>query len=421
LFKNAKDAIEYIESCRRRKYNLSSVESLFAKYDNFHLKIKTVHVGGTNGKGSTTNFINNVLIESGYKVGLFTSPYLICHNDRIRINNTYISDDDILEIINKYYDDFQLLNLSFFEIDTFIALYYFYINKVDIAVIEVGLGGRLDATNVIRPLISVVVNIGMDHMEYLGNTLESIAFEKAGIIKDNTPFYTMETKEECINVFKKTCELHNAEYNQIKPPVNVKFNEESTTFELDGETYQLQGSATYQPLNATLAINVCKRLKNLGFDKINLDTIKSGIYKSFWLGRFEKISSTPLVYIDGGHNAPAIKVLCETLNMYKSKGYKIKIIFSALKDKEYTVMLHELMEVSDDITVTQFDAVTYRFSDAKTLLGDLPLKINENWHKLYHEVMNITDEKALTVFLGSIYFIAKVRAYHYQQRGEQNV
>ncbi|HHU27635.1 TPA: bifunctional folylpolyglutamate synthase/dihydrofolate synthase [bacterium] len=417
MFQTAKDAIEYIELTRRRKYNLDAMFKMLEKYNNFHHSLKLVHIGGTNGKGSSVHFLSSILINSGYKVGTFTSPYLISHHDRIRINNVYISDDDLLNIINLFYNDFEEFQLSFFEMDTFIALYYFYIYKVDIAIIEVGLGGRLDATNVINPLVSAVTNIGFDHMDYLGNTLEKIAFEKAGIIKEKTPFITTETKDECLNVFKKVCLDKEAEFIKVNEPANVKINEDSTVFEIDNQIYQIQGTAVYQPKNAALAIALANRLSLIGFNKINDITIKEGINKSFWFGRFERLSNKPLIYIDGAHNVPAVKILTETLNLYKEKGYKIRIIFSSLKDKDYKSMLELLKGVSDDITITEFETVKFRFASASELAKGFDVKVEVDYKKLYDETYYIKEDKVLTIFVGSLYFISLVRAYHFATRG----
>lgn len=416
MFQNASQAISYIELTRRSKSNLDSMFKMLNRYDNFHHKIKYVHIGGTNGKGSTVHFLSSILIKAGYKVGTFTSPYLVSHHDRIRINNKFIEDEDLLNIVNKFYNDFEGLQLSFFEMDTFIALYYFYVNKVDIAIIEVGLGGRLDATNVIFPLISAVTNIGLDHMDLLGDSLEKIAFEKAGIIKDNTPFYTSENKGECLEVFTSVCNKKGAQINLIKEPSNIIFGDDETTFTLNKEEFIIKGNATYQPINASLAISIAKKLSLTGFDKLNINIIKEGLKSSFWSGRFERLSNKPLIYIDGAHNVAAINVLKDTLSLFKKRGYHIRIIFSSLKDKDHNSMLTILKSISDDITVTEFDVVKYRFASAEELATGYSVKVEKDYKKLYDETYKLEDNKILTIFVGSLYFISMVRAYHFKDR-----
>ena len=175
-------------------------------------KLKCVHVAGTNGKGSTSSFIAQVMKESGYKVGLYTSPFLIHHNDRFRINGVDMSDKDLLRYINMTTHLWEPYALTMFEIDTLIAIWYFIDQKVDIAIFEVGLGGRLDATNVIMPLVSVITTIGYDHMDFLGNTLDLIAFEKAGIIKENTPIISYAQEAVVNEVFRRVATERNAPY-----------------------------------------------------------------------------------------------------------------------------------------------------------------------------------------------------------------
>ena len=178
---------------------------------NPHLNFKSVHIAGTNGKGSTAHMISSVLQESGYKVGLYTSPHLKDFRERIRINGEMISEKSVIEFVDEYKNPFEAINMSFFEMTVAMAFHHFSEEKVDIAIIETGLGGRLDSTNIINPLVSVITNIGIDHDALLGNTIEEIATEKAGIIKENTPVIVGRNQEECSEIFIKNAKKLNSE------------------------------------------------------------------------------------------------------------------------------------------------------------------------------------------------------------------
>ena len=184
-FQKAEDVIAIIEQRKNRGYGLDHFKQYMASLGNPQNRLRSIHVAGTNGKGSTTNDIRSILQAAGYKVGSFTSPFMITHLDRIRINDQDIREDAFLEITNRFYDSWMEWDLSMFEIDMCIAVFYYLEEQADFCVFETGLGGRKDATNILQPLVSVITNIGMDHMEFLGDTLEKIAGEKAGIVKED--------------------------------------------------------------------------------------------------------------------------------------------------------------------------------------------------------------------------------------------
>jgi dihydrofolate synthase / folylpolyglutamate synthase len=417
MFKTAAEAINYIETMRVKRKDFKYLVELFARYDNFQNKFKSIHVAGTNGKGSTTNFIRSILQQAGYKVGTYTSPYLEVHNDRIRINNYFISDEDYLKIANHFYVEVVSGNYTFFEIDTLIALYYLYINKVDYAVIEVGLGGRLDATNVILPLLSVITNIGFDHMEYLGDTIEKIAFEKAGIIKEGVPVVVgCANPLTVLNMFKDIATLRNAHLYISQRPDKIELDNSDLTFVFEDEIYRVKGEAFYQNENASLAIKAIKILNEKYGINITSKIIKEGLYNTFWLGRFEKIMDSPRVYVDGAHNSHGIRALAETLDNLKKKGHTIKIVFAALTDKETDKMVTELLTITKDLYITEFDF--YRCKKAIDIAKNFNLKSYDNFKKLIDELilgMN-KNSKEILVITGSLYFITQVRTYLLEKR-----
>ena len=220
-FSSSQEVIHLIEQKRRNGIDLRQLKQYMEAKGNPQLRLKCIHVGGTNGKGSTTNVLASVLMEAGYKVATFTSPYLETHHDRIRINDVFIDEATIVAYANAYYDEWVAHDLSMFEIDMFIATQYFVEQEVDIAIFEVGLGGEQDATNIIDPLVSVITNIGLDHMEFLGNSYRAIATAKAGIIKQGKALITSEDREECLAVFAQTCEKRSAEMILVKEIKNV--------------------------------------------------------------------------------------------------------------------------------------------------------------------------------------------------------
>lgn len=410
-FKTAEEAIHYIQSKVVKNKVFDSIKQLFEQYDNFQNELKCIHVAGTNGKGSTTHFLATILQESGYMVGTFTSPYLIKHNDRIRINNQYIEDQTLLELVNRYYEDFEKYQLNFFAIDTFLCLRYFYEQQVDYCVIEVGLGGRFDATNIITPLISVITSINYDHMAILGNTLEEISYEKAGIIKKNGYCIVGYVDDLSFSVISSYASEMNARITRNKIPTQVKIKNNRCEFEFDNQKFQINSLALYQTRNASLAIKVAQELNQFGLC-VPSNAIHQGILRSNWLGRFEKMCDNPLVFIDGAHNEEGIQALIETLKIFK-KDYKISILFSALKDKETSKMIDTLMKVSDRFAVTTFDF--YRAAPTVLLKGNRDIEVFENYQEAYLDFIQKATATTLIVVTGSLYFITKIREFILQQ------
>ncbi len=418
MFKNAKEAVDYIENLKGIKSNFENAKNLFAKYGNFQNELKCIHVAGTNGKGSTTNFIRSILQEANYKVGTFTSPYLEVHNDRIRVNNNFISDADFLFIANKFYDDITSRNYAFFELDTLIALYYIYISKVDYAVIEVGIGGRLDATNVITPILSVITNIGYDHMEKLGDTLEKIAYEKAGIIKNNIPVIVgCNLASEAKKVIKNEAIKKQAPFIESDSPKEVFINDQYLHFTLD-TSYITSCMALYQSENASLAISAINYLVEKNIIKVSKEAIFKGIKNTFWLGRFERMLNNPKVYIDGAHNIHGISALVTTIQQFIDKGYNPKIVFSALKDKETSKMLEKLLSLRREIYVTEFDF--YRSKKAIEIAGNYDVFVQEDWKVLIKDLISQSQEHNIIIITGSLYFISQVRPFLLEMRSDMN-
>jgi len=332
---------------------------------NPHKNLQTIHVAGTNGKGSVSSMIASVLIESGYKVGLYTSPHLVKFNERISINGEYISDIDLINLSEKYLKISGKWNSTFFEITTVMAFDYFARNNVDFAVIETGMGGRFDSTNVLSPMISIITNIDLEHREYLGNTLGEITFEKAGIIKKNTPVVVSDCNISITNIFKEIANKNNSDIffaDEHCKVSNINFRK-NFIMTLDLQTnmkkykdLSIDLCGYHQINNLKSVITTIEVLK----EKISINTraIYNGlnaIRKNIKMcGRIQLINTSPDIVLDTAHNPASIKALIKTLSL---SGYdnKWNIIFSALSDKDVEQVLKQLYPICDKLFLTSLE------------------------------------------------------------------
>lgn len=398
MFNSIHEALEVLETRRNMTLGIDLLTQALEALGNPQNKLNCIHIGGTNGKGSTTNFTRSILQNAGYRVGTFTSPHLVKHNDRIRINDVMIPDSVLLDYINQTVPYWEKYQLSMFEIDMMISILYFIDQEVDWVVYEVGLGGRLDATNVIHPRVIAITNIDFDHMRILGNTLEAIAYEKAGIFKDSVPVLTTEKKLEAIQVFKNETQRHASKFIQVDIPFYTT-HKNSYQFEVSNISIVLKDQGIYQIENTALAIQIIKEL-NLG---IADETIKKGIETTHWAGRFEQIQ--PGVYLDGAHNEQGVQRLVDSLQILPKPHI---IIFTALGDKEHHSMVKRLKKASDALIITEFDF--YRAAKAHELAHDLDVIIVEDYHDALIKGLELKQQGSLIV-TGSLYFISLARDY----------
>lgn len=308
------------------KDDLSNTIALCELLNNPQIKIKTIHVAGTNGKGSVSHMLASIFQEAGYKTGLYTSPHLKDFRERIKINGKQISKKEVLTFVKKHKNKFEKISLSFFEWTVGLAFHYFEKQNVDIAIIEVGLGGRLDSTNVIKPEVSVITNISLDHQYLLGNTIKKIAKEKAGIIKYKTPVIIGETQKDTTQVFKEIATKKNAP---------IFFADKYKT-----PTYNCELKGNYQQKNIRAVTKTCDILKTKGW-KINSSHIKKGIknvVKNTQLkGRWQILNSKPLTICDTAHNIAGIK---EVIKQIKQTPHTdLHIVFGMVNDKDYEPIL----------------------------------------------------------------------------------
>ena len=402
-FQKAEDVIAIIEQRKNRGYGLDHFKQYMASLGNPQNRLRSIHIAGTNGKGSTTNDIRSILQAAGYKVGGFTSPFMITHLDRIRINNQDIREEAFLGITNRYYDSWMEWDLSMFEIDMCIAVFYYLEEQVDFCVFETGLGGRKDATNILQPLVSVITNIGMDHMEFLGDTLEKIAKEKAGIVKEGIDLITAEDKECCLQVFQKHTASAHAQCIKIGEISNIQETADGLSFDYGNvKDVALYGKARYQCRNAALAIEVCLYLQRQGHIRLTEVQLRTGLHQAVWIGRFETISKEPLIILDGAHNADGIHALCETLKQMED----VQVLFSVLKDKNFEAMLQELETVCGEILVVPF--YNERALDVRLLEGRKHIHLMESYERAIPHALQKVKPLVIT---GSLYFISDVRKY----------
>ena len=406
MFNNIEEALDNLMSRGNNKKIISSDEKMrrvFARLGYPEANLEIIHVAGTNGKGSTVNYIRSILEQAGYRVGTFTSPHLTTHNDRIRINNIPISDDHLLQIINETYPMWEEFNLGMFEIDVLISIIYFSHLDPDFVIFETGIGGTYDATNAITPILSVITNVGMDHMNLLGDTLPEIAEQKAGIIKMHTPVVTTEYKDEVLDVFKKRCELMEAELNIVPIPDDVEHLHNDLLFTYRGERFVLPTKAPYQAKNAALAIETCNIMRSMGYP-IDIEVMKSGLAVAVWPGRFHEV--LPNVYLDGAHNLPGIEAMIEAFPHIQKP---ISIVFAALGDKETSKMLELITNQTKDITVTEF--AFYRAATAESIAKDKYL-VEKNYElAIENGVAKVKENGGSLVVTGSLYFISEAYKY----------
>lgn len=403
------------------KPGLERMEWVLQQLGNPQEKTKYIHVAGTNGKGSTVTYIRNMLQCAGYTVGTFTSPYIEHFNERISVNGKMITDDALTELVQaikpiaqRVEEETEYGVLTEFEAITVMMFYYFgAIRPVDVVIVEVGLGGRYDSTNVITPMLSVITNIGYDHLAILGDTIEAIASEKAGIIKQGIPVVTAVDKADALGVIAGEAQKHDAPLFLLERDFRVNIhdhteNGEVFTFVSKEKTYEnlcLQMKGIHQVKNAATAIKAVSLLPS-NFT-IPQEAIYEGLRRATWQGRFEILSTSPLIVLDGAHNEEGVTALVDTLNRYYGEKQKT-IITCMMNDKDVRNMIGMLETVADELIFTSFDF--FRAQDAETLAS---YSNHPNKQVITHvdSLLERLIGNEMVIFTGSLYFISYVREY----------
>lgn len=401
---NYKQSISWLDSHNQFviKLGIERIRKILNKLDKPQNNYKTIHVAGTNGKGSVCQYISSILQKAGYKTGLYTSPHLIDFSERIKVNNKCISKEELTKIIKKIrpiIEEIKNEKPTYFEITTAIAFEYFKQKKVDIGVIEVGLGGKYDATNIIKPMVSVITNVTLEHQNILGKTIEEIATQKAGIIKKETTVVTA-TKKTALNIIKKEALEKNSPLiivskknwkRRFVSPQKQFFDIKTNHNNFEIETIIL---GEYQGENISICISAIEELQKQGMNITKKDIINGIKYVSNE-ARLEIIQSNPFIIIDGAHNVDAIKKLSKTIT--KDFNYnRIVLVFGILKDKNIKKILRILTPISDEIILTQ--PSINRSADGK-YLESIVKKIDDNKKTIV--IKNVEDAIKKSIILSS--------------------
>lgn len=415
-------------------FGLERMVELLALRGNPHLKLKVLHIGGTNGKGSTIAFLKKMLEKLGLRVGVFSSPYLIHYTDQISINGESISEARLEALMADYQSLLEgevvanLQGTTEFEIITALAYDYFASEQVDVAIMEVGMGGLLDSTNVCQPILTGITTIGLDHVALLGDTLEAIAEQKAGIIKQGMPLVTGRIAPEALAVIDRIAEGKDAPRLAYGTDYQVRHQESVVTGEVFDYTsavrqgrFQTSLLGLYQIENAGMAIALLDTFcQEDGRELASNDFLGQALEETSWPGRLEIVSRDPLMILDGAHNPHAIKALLVTLQE-RFADYHKEILFTCIKTKALEDMLDLLGAMPDtELTLTHF--ADSRATD-ESVLKEAAKARNlsyQDWHDFLEQ--NLTDKKeekqTVRIVTGSLYFLSQVRAYLMERKNE---
>lgn len=407
---------------------LERVRRILALQGNPHLQISVIHIAGTNGKGSTIAHLRQLLQAKKLCIGTFTSPYLLNYNEQIAINGLPISDEDFYsllqsyqELLKKQADDTILQEITEFEIITALAYDYFCQQEVDVVIMEVGLGGLLDSTNVCQPDLTAITTIGLDHMAILGTTLADIAVQKAGIIKERVPLVTGKISSEALAVIHTIAQQHQAShvcYEKEYQVESVQSLAEGEKFRFSNafrqkEGYQSALLGVHQVENAGLALELCDQYCYLkGLPLLSENEVRRALKRTYWPARLEKISNAPLILLDGAHNPHAMKALIASLESY-FPDYQKTILFTCIQTKALDEMVALLKTVSkSQLFLTTFeDSRSFSTEEMQGLAKREKLKYVE-WLPYLEQYKKVKHgEKELLLITGSLYFLADVRKY----------
>lgn len=424
------EAERYILNIPRfsKKTGLDNVGECLKRLGNPQHHFRTIHIAGTNGKGSVCNYLNVVLMEAGYHTGLFTSPHLVTMRERMRVDGEMVSEEEFLEIFQKVRNLVEemredgFLHPSFFEWIFLMAMIFFAKKQVEICILETGLGGRLDATNAIESDASVITSLSYDHMQYLGDTLSSIAREKAGIIKRGKPCFSIWQPKEARNVLADEAKRKESDFYLLRKDWVDGYKEEDDgiTFFIgkNKEKYHILTKAYYQIENASLAIWVLEHL----FPKIQQEVIKKGLKKTLWEGRMDSVTSN--IIVDGAHNKDAIEKFCITVQKFY-RSYKKSLLFAVADDKDDTGMIAYLCENCqfEKIMVTQIHGA--RATSVEEIFNlfqqntKADIRVEEELEKAYEKMKHSLGKDELLFCVGSLYLVGSIKALE-ERKGRAN-
>jgi dihydrofolate synthase/folylpolyglutamate synthase len=412
------EALAYLYDLQKYgiKFGLSSTAKLLERLGNPHLHLKAVHIAGTNGKGSTSAMISSILVRAGYRVGLYTSPHLVRFNERYRMNDQDVGDAELLECFRRVravVDDRE--PPTFFEMTTAMAFTLFAEERVDWAVLEVGMGGRLDATNVILPQVAVITNVSLEHQEFLGPTIVAIAREKAGIIKKKVPLVTAVTQPAALAVIKARCVRAEAPWYRVGQHLRVR-SRGARRFSYQGLDWHLRDlrtplSGRHQFLNAASALGALELLARQGNCGLRPDQISEGLIKTRWPGRLEWLSRRPPILLDGAHNLAGAMVLRRALQEEFTYD-RLILVLGIMADKDLRGMIATLAPLAEHIILTR---PRYERAAAPEVLLEAGksfrqrMEVIERAEGALARARGLARSGDLVVVTGSLYFIGEVK------------
>ncbi|MFJ5789570.1 bifunctional folylpolyglutamate synthase/dihydrofolate synthase [Lysinibacillus sp. NPDC093197] len=415
------DFIFTLKAVDFKREPLVMMREVLARLGDPQNKLRTIHLAGSNGKGSTVNVLREMLEDAGYRVGAFTSPHLTRVNERMTINGTQISDEQFLQYMNNiasiieahYNGDYP----SFFEVVTLIMFQYFAEEEVDFALIETGLGGRLDATNVITPLVSIITTISLEHTAFLGDTYAKVAFEKAGIIKEGVPVVVGVKNDEALDVIQKVAQERHAECLVLGNDFHVvaknqgivmqTFNYRNANVEIND--IQLKMAGEHQIANASLAITAMDILREQGHIQLTEQSMRQALQNAQWAGRFEQFPNN--IVLDGAHNSEGTAALIQTLQtVYPNHHYRF--IYAALSDKDHANSIALMDGIASSMSFTQIGLPNAMPAEKLAMLSTHNDKqYDANWQAIVRSVIQSKGLHDIVVITGSLYFIAEVRQW----------
>lgn len=410
---------------------LKRIKALLCRLGSPEKNLRVIHIGGTNGKGSTAAILQSVLREAGYKAGLFTSPHLHDYRERITINGKKISREDVIDCMREirlHVEDLLSEGVEHpteFEISTALAILYFARRKPDFVLLEVGLGGEIDSTNVVKPLITVLTSIGMDHMDYLGDTLEKITSIKTGIIKEGVPLVTSASKPEALQVIKEYAALKNSRVIIVGRDVRWKrggIKENCFTYCGLNTVYQdlkLSLLGEHQFVNASAVLAVCEILQEQNDAGISEEAVRRGLSTVVWPGRLELISGNPKILLDGAHNADGMESLAKALRQYAKdqlQRERLVLCLGMLGDKETEKAVNIIGPLADGIVVTKPDSPragdwTYLARIAMLHVNPERVHLIEDPVKAVQKCLKMLKPGDMLCITGSLYLLAPIRQY----------
>jgi dihydrofolate synthase/folylpolyglutamate synthase len=412
---------------------MERIQKLMEAFGNPERRLKFIHVAGTNGKGSVCAYLTSVLLRCGYDVGTFTSPYITKFTNRFQYNGMDIPEETLLQLSNELKPQVEAIaqtelgSPTMFEVSTALAILYFAkVSYPDFVVWETGLGGRMDVTNIVSPIISVITNVGHDHMDILGDTIEAVTYEKAGIIKPGMPVVSAVSQPEAVAILESTAKTANSSLYLLgqkfsETPLDIRENEQTFRFnglfrDIEPLTITLNGA--HQRTNAAVAVMTLEVLRQYYALIVDDDDLRQGLRDTAWPGRLEMVQTSPRILIDGAHNPEGAETLAAALrDTYKYE--RLHLMMGMLANKNHLDTLRHILPLVDTLVVTEPDfrkalpaeALTELVQTIREQLGySFELIVEPNWKQALTRLQTLTSDADLAVVTGTLYLIADVRS-----------